>query len=187
MATTQDVGTGTIIRFNGELCQVIEWQHRTPGNLRAFYQAKMRNLISGKLAEYRFRSGESVDIVRIDYKMLQYIYSEGESIVCMDNETYEQIYIPASLLGDGLKFLKEGMEVKVSFEDENPIVAEAPTFVELEITYSEPGMKGDTATNTLKPATLETGAIVNVPLFVNEGEKIKVDTRTGSYVERVKN
>lgn len=186
MATTQDVNVGTIIRYNNELCQIIEWQHRTPGNLRAFYQAKMRNLISGKLAEYRFRSGESIETVRIEYKMLQYIYEEGESIVCMDNETFEQLYIPTALFGDTFKFLKEGMEVKVSFEDETPIIAEGPTFVELVITYSEPGVKGDTATNTLKPATLETGAIVNVPLFVNEGEKIKIDTRTSAYVERVK-
>ena len=186
MATTQDVNVGTIIRYNNELCQIIEWQHRTPGNLRAFYQAIMRNLISGKLAEYRFRSGESIVTVRIEYKMLQYIYEEGDSIVCMDNETFEQLYIPTALFGETFKFLKEGMEVKVSFEDETPILAVGPTFVELIITYSEPGVKGDTATNTLKPATLETGAIVNVPLFVNEGEKIKIDTRTSSYVERVK-
>ena len=187
MATTQDIGIGSVIRFNGELCQVLEYQHRTPGNLRAFYQAKMRNLKSGKLAEYRFRSGESVELVRIDYRMLQFIYPEGENIVCMDNETFEQIYVPSQLFGDSFKFLKEGMEVKVSFENDNPILAEPPTFVELEITYSEPGVKGDTATNTLKPATLETGAIINVPLFINQGEKIKVDTRTSSYVERVKN
>jgi elongation factor P len=186
MASTQDIGVGSIIRFNGELCQILEYQHRTPGNLRAFYQAKMRNIKSGKLAEYRFRSGEEVQIVRIDYKMLQFIYEENESIICMDNETYEQIPIPNILFGDSIKFLKEGMEVKVSFEGDEPLLAEAPVFVELEVTYTEPGVKGDTATNTLKPATLETGAVVNVPLFVNQGEKIKVDTRTSSYVERVK-
>ena len=187
MATTQDIGIGSVIRFNGELCQILEYQHRTPGNLRAFYQAKMRNLKSGKLAEYRFRSGEAVELVRIDYRMLQFIYPEGENIVCMDNETFEQIYVPSELFGNSFKFLKEGMEVKVSFENENPIIAEPPTFVELEITYSEPGVKGDTATNTLKSATLETGAVISVPLFINQGEKIKVDTRTSSYVERVKN
>lgn len=186
MATTQDIGVGSVIRFNGELCQLLEYQHRTPGNLRAFYQAKMRNLKSGKLVEYRFRSGEEVELVRIDYRQLQYIYSEGEHIVCMDNETFEQIYIPADLFGDSLKFMKEGHEVKVAFEDDLAISAEAPTFVELEITYTEPGVKGDTATNTLKPATVETGATVNVPLFVNQGDKIKIDTRTGAYCERVK-
>lgn len=186
MATTADVSVGTVIRFNGELCQVIEWQHRTPGNLRAFYQGKMRNLKNGKLVENRFRSGEGVEIVRVEFKMMQYIYSEGDFIVCMDNETYEQVHVPAALIGDGIKFLKEGMEVKVSFEGDEIILAEPPTFVELEITYTEPGVKGDTATNTLKPATLETGATVNVPLFCDQGEIIKVDTRTGEYVERIK-
>jgi elongation factor P len=104
----------------------------------------------------------------------------------MDNSTYEQVYIPAHLLGDSQQFLKEGMQVKVAFDGDNPILAEGPIFVELEITYTEPGVRGDTATNTLKQATLETGAIINVPLFVNQGEKIKVDTRTSAYVERVK-
>lgn len=186
MATTADVSVGTVLRFNGELCQVVEWQHRTPGNLRAFYQGKMRNLKNGKLVENRFRSGEGVEIVRVEYKMMQFIYPEGDFIVCMDNETYEQVHVPAILIGDGIKFLKEGMEVKVSFEGDEIILAEPPTFVELEITYTEPGVKGDTATNTLKPATLETGATVNVPLFCDQGEIIKVDTRTGEYVERVK-
>lgn len=186
MANTGDIGVGSVIRFNGELVQITEYQHRTPGNLRAFYQAKMKNLRTGKAVEYRFRSGEEVELVRVDYKVLQYIYPEGDFMVCMDNETFEQVHVPATLFGEGVKFMKEGMEVKVSFEGDNPITAEPPTFVELEITYTEPGLKGDTATNTLKPAKLETGAQINVPLFVNEGEKIKVDTRTGSYVERVK-
>lgn len=186
MADTGDINIGTVIRFNGELCRIEEYQHRTPGNLRAFYQAKMRNLKTGKLVENRFRSGELVEIARVEYKNLQYIYPEGNFIVCMNNDTYEQIHIQSNLLGDGLKFLKEGMEIKIAFEGEEPILAEAPTFVELEVTYTEPGVKGDTATNTLKPATVETGASVNIPLFVNQGEKIRIDTRTGAYVERVK-
>lgn len=186
MANTGDISIGMVIRYNGELCQIIEWQHRTPGNLRAFYQGKMRNLKSGKLVENRFRSGEEMEIVRVEYKMMQFIYPEGDFIVAMDNETYEQVYVPGILLGEGVKFLKEGMDVKVTFEGDNPILAEPPTFVELEITYTEPGVKGDTATNTLKPATVETGATVNIPLFCNVGEKIKIDTRTGAYVERVK-
>lgn len=186
MATTSDVSVGTVLRYNGELCQVIEWQHRTPGNLRAFYQGKMRNLKNGKLVENRFRSGEEVEIVRVEYKMMQFIYTEGDFIVCMDNETFEQVHVPALLIGDGIKFLKEGMDIKVSFEGDEIILAEPPTFVELKITYTEPGVKGDTATNTLKPATLETGAIIYVPLFCGEGELIKVDTRTGEYLERVK-
>lgn len=183
---TGDINIGTVIRFNGELCRIEEYQHRTPGNLRAFYQARMRNLKNGKIVENRFRSGESVEVVRVDYKMMQFIYPEGDLIVVMDNETYEQVYLNKSLLGDSANYLKEGMEVKVSFEEDTPILAEAPVFVELEITYSEPGVKGDTATNAMKPATLETGAKINVPLFVNQGDKIRVDTRTNSYVERVK-
>ncbi len=186
MANTGDINVGSYIRFNGELCQITEYQHRTPGNLRAFYQAKMRNLKSGKSVEYRFRSGEEVTIIRVDFKELQFIYAEGDNMVCMDNETYEQVYIEGTMFGPGLKFMKEGMTVKVAFEGDNAISADPPTFVELEITYTEPGMKGDTATNTLKSATLETGAILNVPLFCNQGEKIKIDTRTSSYVERVK-
>lgn len=186
MANTGDIHVGSVIRFNGELCQITEYQHRTPGNLRAFYQAKMRNLKTGKAAEYRFRAGEEVEIARVEYKELQFIYKEGEHYVCMDNDSYEQVHIPEELFGDAAVFLKEGMTVKVAFEGDNAILAEAPTFVELEITYTEPGVKGDTATNTLKPATLETGAVINVPLFVDQGEKIKVDTRTNSYVERVK-
>lgn len=186
MATSGDIGVGSVIRYNNELYLITEYQHRTPGNLRAFYQAKMKNVKSGKSAETRFRSGEGVDLIRLEYKELQYIFEENGSLVCMDAETFEQISIPKELFGDATEFLKEEMLVKVAFEDDVPIIAEGPTFVELVITYSEPGLKGDTATNTLKPAKLETGAVINVPLFVNEGEKIKVDTRTRSYVERVK-
>jgi elongation factor P len=186
MANTGDINVGSVIRFNGELCVIIEYQHRTPGNLRAFYQAKMRNIKTGKLAEYRFRAGEEVELARVEYKDLQFIYKEGANLVLMDGETYEQVYIPEEMFGEGAKFLKEEMMVKVAFEGDTPIIAEPPTFVELEVTYTEPGVKGDTATNTLKPATLETGATVNVPLFVDQGEKIKVDTRTSAYVERVK-
>jgi elongation factor P len=186
MADTGDINIGSVIRYNGELYQITEYQHRTPGNLRAFYQAKMRNLKNGKLAENRFRAGESVEVARVEYKMMQYLYKDGEHLVVMDAETFEQHHIPEIMIGDGAKYLKEEMLLKIAFEGDNPILAEPPTFVELVITYSEPGVKGDTATNTLKAAKLETGAIVQVPLFVNEGEKIKVDTRTGTYVERVK-
>lgn len=186
MATTQDISNGMFIRYNGELCQIIEWQHRTPGNLRAFYQAKMRRVKDGKLAENRFRSGEAVEIVRVEVRELQYLYEEGDTFVCMDNETYDQIPIAREMFGDGAKFMKEGDTVMISFEGDMPIGAQAPVHAVLEITYTEPGVKGDTATNTLKPATVETGAVVNVPLFVDTGEKIKIDTRTGEYVERVK-
>ena len=186
MATTQDVSVGNFLRYNGELVQVIEWQHRTPGNLRAFYQGKMRRVKDGKLAENRFRSGESVEIVRVETKELAYLYAEGEAFICMDNETYDQVPIAKFMFGEGAKFMKDGDTVLVAFEGETPVSAEPPSHAVVEITYTEPGMKGDTATNPLKPATTETGANVMVPLFVNTGEKIRVDTRTGSYVERVK-
>jgi len=146
----------------------------------------MRNLVNGKQTENRFRSGEAVDVVRVDFKQMQFIYVEGDFAVVMDNETFEQVHVPMMLFGDAAQFLKEGMEVKISFEGDNVILAEAPTFVVCEITYAEPGLKGDTATNTLKPATLDSGAKVNVPLFCNEGDLVKVDTRTATYVERVK-
>lgn len=186
MADTGDIGVGSIIRFNGELMQITEYTHRTPGNLRAFYQAKMKNLKNGKQMENRFRSGELVDVVRVDYKMMQYIYPEGTFAVVMDTANYEQTHIPMDLFGAAGKFLKEGMEVKISFEGDDVILAEAPTFVEAEITYAEPGVKGDTATNTLKPATIDTGGQIMVPLFFNVGDWVKIDTRTGDYVERIK-
>ncbi len=186
MATTQDVNVGSFLRYNGELVQVIEWQHRTPGNLRAFYQAKMKNIKNGKSVENRFRSGESIDVVRVEVRELQYLYKDGPSLVCMDNETFDQIYVDEVLFGDSSRFMKEGMIVQVAFESENPVFAQPPATVEVEITYTEPGIKGDTATNTLKPATIDTGAEIQVPLFVNMGELVKIDTRTGEYIERVK-
>lgn len=186
MADTGDINVGSIIRFNGELVQIMEYQHRTPGNLRAFYQAKMRNLKNGKQTENRFRSGEAVEIVRVEFRVMQFIYTEGEFAVVMDNTTFEQVHIPILMFGDSGRFLKEGMEVKISFEGDDAILAEAPTFVEAQITYAEPGLKGDTATNTLKPATIDTGTEIRVPLFVNEGDWVKIDTRTGEYVERIK-
>ena len=150
MADIGDVRIGTILRYNGELCQVTEYIHRTPGNLRAFYQLKMKNLKTGKIVENRFRAGEAVEIARVEYKEMQFIYPEGAHIVVMDNDTYEQLHIPAELFGDNAKFLKEGMVVKIAFENDQPLLAEAPTFVELAVTYTEPGVKGDTATNTFE-------------------------------------
>lgn len=186
MANTGDLFKGAYIKHNNELCQVMEYQHRTPGNLRAFYQVVLRNVKTGKQMEHRFRAGESVDMIRVEFKEMQYLYKDGNSLVVMDPETFDQVYIEESLVGAAAKFLKEEMMLKLSFEGDVAIGAEAPTFVILEITYAEPGVKGDTATNTLKPATLDNGAQVMVPLFVNVGDKVKVDTRTGDYVERVK-
>ncbi len=186
MATTADLSNGAFIRHNGELCQVLEYIHRTPGNLRAFYQVKLRNVKSGKQMEHRYRAGEEIEFVRVEFKEMQYLYKDGTSLVMMDQETFDQVYIEETLLGDAAKLMKEEMIVKVAFEGDTAITAEPPTFVIMEITYTEPGVRGDTATNTLKPATTETGAEIMVPLFCNVGEKVKIDTRTGQYVERVK-
>jgi elongation factor P len=186
MPKVSDISNGTFVRYNNELCTVVEYQHRTPGNLRAFYQVKLRNLRNGKQFEQRFRPDEDIEIVRVEVKEMQYLYRDGENLVCMDSETYEQIYMSTEAVGENMKFLKENMLLKISFDGDLALVAELPVMVELEITYTEPGMKGDTANKTLKPCTLETGAEIKIPLFVNNGDLIRVDTRTGEYVERVK-
>jgi elongation factor P len=186
MAKASEVKSGNILRFNGELTQVEEFLHRTPGNLRAFYQARMRNVKTGKLVEYRFRTDEEVTICRVETSDYQYLYEDGDFLVVMDNTSFEQFNIPKTLFGESVKFLKEGMNVIISFESDEPIVAQMPQNVELEITYTEPAVKGDTSTSALKYATVETGVEIKVPMFINQGDKVKVDTRTGDYVERVK-
>ncbi len=187
MASISDLSKGNYMRYNGEVMQVEELQHRTPGNLRAFYQVKMRNVRNGRIVENRFRPGDAAEILRIETKEYQYLYQDGESLVCMDNQTYEQIYLDKNLLGDSLQYLKEGVTLLIAFENgTDPITAEPPAHVVLEVQYTEPGLAGDTATRTLKPATMENGVEIKVPLFVNTGDKIKVDTSNGAYIERVK-
>ncbi|MCA5006041.1 elongation factor P [Sphingobacterium bovistauri] len=186
MAKASEVKSGNVLRFNGELVNVEEFIHRTPGNLRAFYQAKMRNVKTGKVVEYRFRVDEAVEIARVETSDYQYLYEDGEFFVVMDNASYEQFNIPKFLFGSSARFLKEGMNVIVAFESDEAIMAQAPKNVELEITYTEPAVKGDTSTNAMKKATVETGVEINVPLFINQGDKVKVDTASGDYIERVK-
>src|ERR1700744_3585880 len=186
MAKASDIKNGNILRFNGELVQVEEFLHRTPGNLRAFYQARMRNVKTGKLVEYRYRTDEEVDIARVETNDYQYLYEDGDSLVVMDNTTFDQHNIPKVLFGSGVRFLKEGMNVIVAFESDEPIMAQMPNSAELEVSYTEPAVKGDTSSGAMKKATVETGAEIKVPLFINIGDKVKVDTATGSYVERVK-
>lgn len=185
MAKASEVRTGNVLRFNGELVAVEEYIHRTPGNLRAFYQAKMRNLNTSKVVEYRFRPDEEVDIARVETSDYQYLYDDADYFVVMDEVTYEQFNIPKELFGEPARFLKDGMSVKVSFESGDAVIAELPASVELEITYTEPAVKGDTSTTALKAATVETGVEIRVPLFINQGDVVKVDTRTGQYQERV--
>jgi elongation factor P len=187
MATISDLSKGNYVRYNGEVMQIEELQHRTPGNLRAFYQVKMRNLRNGKVAENRFRPGDEIQILRVETKEYQYLYADGDSLVVMDNDSFEQVYIDKALLGDSVNYIKEGVTLIIAFENgTNAITAEAPQHVVVNVTYTEPGVAGDTATRTLKPATIETGAEIRVPLFVNTGDNIKVKTSTGEYVERVK-
>jgi elongation factor P len=186
MAKVSDISRGSFVRYNGELSIVLEYEHRTPGNLRAFYQVKMRNLKSGRLIEQRFRPDDDMEIVRVHFKEHQFLYIDGGNVVCMDNETYDQIHVPKETIGEGIDLLKEGANIKVFFDGEEPVFAELPVSVEMEVTYTEPGMKGDTATRTLKTATIETGAQVKVPLFISIGDRIKIDTRTGDYIERCK-
>ena len=187
MATISDLSKGNFVRYNGEVMQVEEMQHRTPGNLRAFYQIKMRNVRNGKLAENRFRPGDAIEMLRVETKEYQYLYSDGESLVCMDKDTFEQIYLDKALLGDSVNYIKEGVTLLIAFENgTNPITAEAPQHVVVSVTYTEPGIQGDTATRTLKAATIETGAEIRVPLFINSGDNVKIDTHTGDYIERVK-
>ena len=187
MASISDLSKGNYMRYNGEIVQVEELQHRTPGNLRAFYQIKMRSVRTGKIVENRFRPGDAAEILRVETKEYQYLYADGDSLVVMDNDSYEQVYIDKALLGDAVNYIKEGVTLLIAFENgTNPITAEPPQHVVVEVTYTEPGIQGDTATRTLKPATIETGAEVRVPLFVNTGDKIKIKATTGEYVERVK-
>ncbi|MEO0312609.1 MAG: elongation factor [Bacteroidota bacterium] len=186
MAKINDVRSGTILRYNNELVLVTEIIHRTPGNLRAFYQARMKNLKTGKVVENRFRADEDVEVARVDYKEMQFLYPDSDFLIVMDNETYDQVNVPKELIGANIDLIKESMQLKIAFEGDLPLSIEAPTFVELLVTYTEPGLKGDTATNTLKPAKVETGATIMVPLFVNQDEIIKIDTRDRSYVGKVK-
>lgn len=186
MAKTSDVKTGNILRYNGELVTVDELIHRTPGKGGAFYLGKFRNIKTGKIVEARLATDEQVEICRVETNDYQYLYEDGDYFVVMDNVSFNQFNIPKSLFGNSAKFIKEGMNVIVSFESEEPIIAQAPNSVELEITYAEPAVKGDTSSGAQKYATTENGIEVKVPLFVNQGDKIKVDTRTGEYIERVK-
>lgn len=186
MASTSDFRSGMVIRMDGGLWTVVEFQHVNPGNWRAFVRTKLKNLKSGKVIEIRFRAGESIDPIRIDRKEYQYLYHDGSGYACMDVETYDQISVPDEIIGEGGKFLKDGESVTILFNGNDIVVIELPIIVELKIAETVPGVKGDTATGGTKPATLETGVVVNVPLFISEGDIIKVDTRTGDYLERVK-
>jgi elongation factor P len=188
MATTADIKNGLCINYNGKLCQIVEFQHVKPGKGPAFVRTKMRVIETGRIIENTFSAGHKIEPVRIENREYQYLYHDGNDYVFMNQESFEQVPIPTKLI-EKPEFLIEGMTCNILFhaEEELPLVVEMPLFIISEVTYTEPGVKGDTATNTMKPATLACGAEVKVPLFIDTGETIKVDTRTNTYIERVKN
>jgi elongation factor P len=181
-----DLRPGMVINHNGELYSIYRAEHRTPGNLRAFVQAKMRNLRSGAIIDHRFRSTDDVERAMIDEADMQYLYSDGDSYYFMNTSTYEQVHLHKEVVGDRAAYLVPDVVLKVEFYEGRPIDVALPPTVDLKIVDTEPGIKGGSATNVMKPAKLETGMVVNVPPFISSGETIRVDTSEGKYLERVK-
>jgi len=175
---------GMIIKHNGELHTVFSVEHRTPGNLRAFIQAKLRNLRTGAMFEHRFRSPDPIDRVIVDEVPMEFLYADGDEYCFMNTENYEQTHLNGDILGDAVEYLTSNLQIKVSFFDGVPVGIELPQTVELTVVETEPGLKSATASSVTKPAKLETGLMVQVPPFINEGEKIRVDTAEGAYLSR---
>ncbi len=184
MISVTDLRTGTKVAMDGGLWEVLEYQHQKIGRGGAKVVAKFRNLESGGSVERSFNAGEKLQDIFIDYRTLQYLYNDGEVFTFMDTETYEQPTLTAAQMGDTAKWLKENLEVTVEYYQDKPLKVSPPITVELKIVQTDPGVKGDTVSGGSKPATLESGAVVNIPLFVEEGEVIRVDTRTGEYLGR---
>jgi elongation factor P len=175
---------GMIIKHNDQLHLVFKVEHRTPGNLRAFIQAKLRNLKSGAMFEHRFRSADSIEKVVVDEVAMEYLYNDGDDFYFMNPENYEQTMLKGTTLGDAVEYLTANLQIKVSYHDGQPVGIELPSFVELTVVETEPGLKSATASSVTKPAKMETGLMVQVPPFINEGEKIRVDTSEGAYMSR---
>ena len=175
---------GMIIKHNNDLHLVFSVEHRTPGNLRAFIQAKLRNIRTGTMFEHRFRSGDPIDRINVDEVAMEYLYQDGDSYHFMNTESYEQIFLSKDVLGDAVDYLTANLQIKVEFYDGKPVGIELPQTVELTVVETEPGLKSATASSVTKPAKTETGLVVQVPPFINEGEKIRVDTAEGAYLSR---
>lgn len=186
MISSNDFKRGVVIKIGGELFSVVEFQHVKPGKGGAFVRTKLRNVKKGKIIDKTFRGGEKLEDVRLERRPMQYLYDEGDSLVFMDTENYEQESILKDAIGDAIRFIKEEDVVDITIYEGEPIAIEPPATVILKVTYAEPGAKGDTATNVLKPVKVETDAEVKVPLFINEGDFVKINTQTGEYLERVK-
>jgi elongation factor P len=181
-----DLRPGMVIKHNGELYSIHKAEHRTPGNLRAFVQARMRNLRSGAIIDHRFRSEDDVERAIIDETEMQYLYSDGELYYFMNTQNYEQVHLHKDVVGDRASYLVPDVVLKVEYFDGRPIDIALPPTVDLKVVETEPGIKGGSATNVMKPAKLETGVVVNVPPFINEGDVIRVDTAEGAYLERAR-
>lgn len=187
MANSGDIKKGLCIEFNNDIFIVVDFQHVKPGKGNAFVRSKLKSLTTGKVIDNTFQSGHTVDIVRVERRKFQYLYQDDMGYNFMNNETFEQVSVQAAMI-ENANLMKEGLEVEILMHaaNETPLSVELPQYLILEVTYTEPGHRGDTATNTLKNAKVETGADVRVPLFIDAGEKIKIDSATGSYVERAK-
>ena len=184
VASTNDLKNGMVLDLDGQLWQVLFFQHHKPGKGNTIVRTKLKHVLSGKIVDKTFNSDTKVDTATVDRRDMQYLYMDGDSYVFMDNTTYEQVNIPAETVGEASDYMLENQGATVAMHEENPLFIELPASVELEITYSEPGLQGDRSTGGTKPATLETGKVIQVPLFITQGEKIKVDTRDGSYLGR---
>jgi elongation factor P len=183
IAATQ-IRPGMVVKFNNELHSVFSMVHRTPGNLRGFVQAKMRNLRTGSMTEHRFSSEDKIERVALDEQEMEYLYEDGDDYYFMNTETYEQMHLTKDILGDSVMYLIPNMKVAIEFYEGKPISVELPASVEMTVMETEPGLKGATVSNVTKPAKMETGLIVQVPPFINEGERIRVSTSEGTYLER---
>jgi elongation factor P len=185
VATTNDLKNGMTLNLDGQLWNVVEFQHVKPGKGGAFVRTKLKNVLSGKVVDKTFNAGVKVETATVDKRPMTYLYKEGPDFVFMDTETYDQIHVPGETVGDAARYLLENQEAVVALHEGTPLYIELPAAVELQITYTEPGMQGDRSTGGTKPATVETGAEIAVPLFITNGEKVKVDTRSGEYLGRV--
>ncbi len=185
MATTNDLKNGMTLNIDGQLWNVVEFQHVKPGKGGAFVRTTLKNVLSGKVVDKTFNAGTKVETANVDKRGMSYLYKEGDEYVFMDSETYDQIHVPAATLGDNANYLLENAEVTVALHDGIPLYVELPASAELFIKHTDPGLQGDRSTGGTKPAELETGATIQVPLFVSTGEKVKVDTRDGRYISRV--
>jgi elongation factor P len=185
VATTNDLKNGIVLKIDGQLWTVIEFQHVKPGKGGAFVRTKLKNVLSGKVVDKTFNAGLKIETANVDKRDMQFLYKEGSDFVFMDTNTYDQIHVSAETVGDAAQFMLENQDAIVATHEGNPLFIELPITVELTVTYTEPGLQGDRSTGGTKPATLETGAEVQVPLFITTGEKLKIDSRDGSYLGRI--